>query len=114
MTKVTLEIDEGTLARVASVARARHLSVEGLLKERAEDLVRLAPVEIDNPAHRKILSVLERPADYYETAREALNDRDLARAEHYADNRKRLLELVDETQGDMGAQRWDRGQLHER
>jgi len=114
MTRVAIEIDEEVLARVERLARARHTSVEDLLRKQTEDLVRLAPIEIHNPSHRKILASLERPADYYSSPRDEIYDRDKARAEGYLANRRRLIDLIDRTEGDMGLQSWNRARLYER
>jgi hypothetical protein len=114
MTRVTLELDDETLARIESVARARRTSVADLLRRQAEEIARLAPIKLHNPSHRKVLSALERDANYYSSPREEGHDREKARAEIYAENRRRLLELVDRTEGDMGEQPWDRRRVHER
>ena len=113
MTRVTLELDEETLGRVETVARARQTSVEDLLRRQAEDIARLAPIEINNPSHREILSALERGPAYYSSPREEVHDRETARAEAYAASRRRLLELIDRTDGDLGLQAWDRRRLYE-
>jgi hypothetical protein len=114
MTRVTVELNDETLARVESLARARQTSVEELLRRRAEDIARLAPIKIYNPSHRQILSVLERASDTYESQRDETYDREKARAEVYVANRRRLLDLIDQTRGDMGLQMWDRSRLYER
>jgi Ribbon-helix-helix protein, copG family len=113
MTRVTLELDEETLARVESIARARQTSVEDLLRRQAEDIARLAPIQIHNPSHRKILSALKRGPDDYSSPRKEAHDREKARAEAYAASRRRLLELIDRTDGDLGLQAWDRRRLYE-
>jgi hypothetical protein len=114
MTRVSLDLNAETLARVESLARARQMSVEDLLRKRAEDMARIAPIEIQNPAHREIMSALDRRPESYASPREEINDRDKARAEIYAENRQRLLKLIDDTKGDMGLQVWDRSRLYER
>jgi hypothetical protein len=114
MTRVTLELDNETFAAVETVARARHTSVEELLRRQAEDIARLAPIEIRNPSHREILSALEPGPDDHPSPREEANNRKRARAESYAANRRRLLELIDRTGGDLGQQTWDRLGIHER
>ena len=114
MTKVTLDFDDQTLDRVASVANARHISVEDLLKARAKDIARLAPIEIINPSHQAIVAAAARPTGYYESRREEIYDRENARAELYVESKRRLLDLIDETDGDMGAQGWDRRRAYER
>ncbi|MBX9910456.1 MAG: hypothetical protein K2Z25_17300 [Beijerinckiaceae bacterium] len=114
MTRITIEIDDQIMARVATVARSRHASVESLLAEHASMIGSLAPIEIDNPAHRKLMSNVVRPPGYYETAREESYDRDRQRAEIYAANKSRLLRLIDETEGDMGDQGWSRERLYVR
>lgn len=114
MTRVAIEIDEEVLARVERLARARQTSVEELLRKQTEELVRLAPIEIHNPSHRKILEALQRSADDSSSPRDEIYDRDKARAEGYLANRRRLLDLIDHTQGDMGVQPWNRARLYER
>ena len=111
MTRVTLELDEDTLARVESLARSRQITVEDLLRRRAEDIARLAPIALHNPTHRQILSALDRDCG---SPREQTNDRERARAEAYVANRRRLLELIDQTKGDMGRQAWHRPGIYER
>lgn len=114
MTRITLDLNEETLARVESLARARQTSVEDLLRKRAEDIARLAPIEIQNPSHRKIMSALDRQPSSHASPRDEMHDREKARAEVYVENRRRLLELIDHTKGDMGTQAWDRSRLYER
>lgn len=114
MTTVTLEIDDQTLARVEAVARARKTSVENLLKARAEEIARLAPLDVFNPGHREILAPLNTRSGDEVSERERSHDRDLARAETYAANRARLLELIDSTEGDLGGRGWDRERVYER
>jgi hypothetical protein len=114
MTRLTLDLDDETLARMETIARARRMSVEELLRRQAEDFVRLAPIEIYNPSHRDILSALEGGPELVATTREEAHDRARARAETYLTNRQRLLELIDQTQGDMGLQPWDRSRIYER
>lgn len=114
MTRITLDLNEETLARVESLARAQQTSVEDLLRKRAEDIARLAPIEIQNPSHRKIMSALDRQPSSYASPRDEVHDREKARAEVYVANRRRLLELIDRTMGDMGAHAWDRSRLYER
>ncbi len=75
------------------------------------DFLRL---EIPNASHRKILAALTAPDGYRETARDALHNRERDRAEIYAETRKKLLALIDNTLGDMGAQGWSRASLYER
>jgi hypothetical protein len=114
MTRITVELDEATLARMEMVARARQMSIADLLRLQAKDIARLAPVEIHNPSHRKILSALGRDLTDYPSAREEAHDREKARAEAYVVSRRRLLDLIDRTEGDMGSQAWDRRRIYER
>jgi predicted transcriptional regulator len=114
MTRITVELSNETLARVETLARARQTSVEDLLRKQAEDIARLAPITVENPSHRKILSALERGADFYTSPRDEVHDREKGRAEAYVANRRRLLELIDSTAGDMGTYAWDRSRLYER
>ncbi len=127
MTRITFDIDDDVLALVERHARAANTSVERILKDHltmiaeqndverqrraskeAEDIARLAPIEIHNPSHREILSALKGSPDRHASARDEAHDRAKARAETYAANRQRLLELIDQTQGDMGLQTWHR------
>jgi predicted transcriptional regulator len=114
MTRLTLELDDETLARVEAVARARQTTAEALLRQHVERMVRLAPIEIHNPSHREILSALEGGNHHDATVRGEANDRAQARAEVYSSNRQKLLELIDRTRGDMGRQTWDRSRIYER
>lgn len=114
MTRVTLELDDETLARVENLARAKQTSVENLLRDKAQEIARLAPIELDNRSHRKILSALDRGPDFYASPRDEVHDREKQRAITYAENRQRLLELIDATKGDLGAQYWDRSRLYDR
>ena len=111
--RVTLDLDETTLARVETIASAKHISVQELLRRQAEDIARHAPIETHNPSHRKILSALERTPDHCATAREEDYDRAKARAEVYSANRRKLLELIDRSEGDLGTQAWDRRRIYE-
>lgn len=114
MAKVTVELDDQTMARLTHASRATHVSVEDILRRQAEEVARLSPLEIPNASHRKILAALTAPDGYRETARDALHNRERDRAEIYAETRKKLLALIDNTLGDMGAQGWSRASLYER
>lgn len=110
MTKITVDIDEEVLARMSELARARNLSVEDLLKAQVDGMVRLAPFKLENASHRAILAAL---ANQNEGWREETHDRAKVRAEDYAENRKRLMELARTTEGDMGAEGWDRRRAYD-
>lgn len=112
MAKITIDLDDGLMERLAVASRARNLTVEEWLRARAEQAAR-DPAEIENASHRAILAALNRPDDYYESPRDEMHDRERDRAEHYASMRASLLELIDNTQGDMGTQRWNRRALYE-
>lgn len=114
MTRVSFELDEDTFGRVERLAQARQMSVEELLRRRAEDIARLAPISIENRSHRKIVSALDRGPDDYGSSREEIYDREKLRAEVYVRNRRLLLELIDRTEGDMGGQAWNRQSIYER
>ncbi len=114
MTTIILDIDDNTLSRVAEVARARRTSIEDLLKERAQDIARLAPIELDNRGHRDIVAALDPAHSAGMSEREKAHDRAIERAEAYTENRARLLHLIDTTEGDMGRQGWDRRRLYDR
>jgi hypothetical protein len=128
MTRITFDIDDNVLALVERYARAANTSIKSILKdhltmiakrndierqrrvpEEAEDIARLAPIEIHNPSHREILSALKGSPDRHASARDEAHDRARARAETYAANRQRLLELIDRTQGDLRLQPGHRG-----
>lgn len=113
MTKVVLDVDERTLNRVATVARARSVSVESVIVACMAEIASLAPIEIENPSHRAMLATLERPLAPGESERDALHDRERARAEVYVENRRKLLALVDATEGDRGGRVFDRAALYE-
>lgn len=113
MAKITLELDDEILGRLAEISRARQMTIEDLIRSQAENVADARHEQIPNPSHQKILETLNRPADYYESERERTYDRDLARAESYIDNRERLLALIDATEGDLGAQSWRRSSLYE-
>ena len=87
MASITLDLDSQTLSRVEAVARARQTSVEELLARRAEDIARLAPIELHNPGHRELLAPLDPAYSAGMSEREKINDRPLGRAETYAENR---------------------------
>ena len=114
MTKITIDLDDSLADRLLAVSRAQNLTVEEWLRAEAEHAARPPETsEFKNFSHRAIPAPLDRPDDYYVSAREEMHDRELGRAEAYASARKALLELVDNTQGDMGAQTWSRGRLYE-
>lgn len=114
MAKMTLDLDDETLARLAEISSARRVSVEELIRTHAETVARMRYDGIPNPSHRKLLAALDRPADDYNSERKKTNDRELARAEAYSQNRQRLLALVDATEGDLGARSWRRASLYDR
>jgi hypothetical protein len=133
MMRITFDIDDDVLALVERHARAANTSVERILKdhltmiagqndierqsrtrEEAKGISRLAPIEIHNPSHREILSALKGSPGRDASARDEAHDRAKARAETYAANRRKLLELIDQTRGDMGRQTWDRSRIYER
>ena len=114
MTKITIDLDDGLLERLAVASRARNMSVEQWLRAQAEQAASAADeFEIENASHRAILASLDRPDGYYDSPRDEIYDRERGRAEIYADCRRKLLELIDATQGDMGAQTWNRTALYE-
>lgn len=108
MAKVTVELDDKTMERLAQASRVTHVSVEDILRRQAEEVVRYSALDIPNASHRKILGALSEPDDPRETPRDALHNRERDRAEIYAETRKKLLALIDNTAGDMGAQGWSR------
>jgi hypothetical protein len=112
MAKVILELDDEILARLAEISSARNVSVEDLIRAQAESFA--GAQDIPNPSHRNLMAALDRPDEYYGSARERTHDRELARAEAYAQNRQRLLALIDATDGDLGAQTWHRASLYDR
>lgn len=110
MTKITVDIDDEVLARMSELARARNLSVEELLKEQVDGMVRLAPFKLENKSHLAILAAL---GNENEGWREEVYDRAKGRAESYVENRKSLMELARATEGDMGAEGWDRRRAYD-
>ena len=114
MTKITIELDDRLAERLAVVSRAHNLTVEQWLRTEAEKAARQEEnFEFENASHRAILASLDRPEGYYESPRDETYDRERSRAEAYVESRKALLELIDNTEGDMGAQRWNRRALYE-
>jgi len=113
MAKITIDLDDGLVERLAAASRARKITVEELLRAEAENAARSSDVEIENPSHRTILESLHRPDGYYDSPRDELYDRERDRAEAYVAARQALLELIDNTEGDMGAQAWSRRRLYE-
>lgn len=68
-------------------------------------------------SHQSKVKIVEEGSRRYADnplSKEAIHDRDYARALNYLENRARLLKRIDETQGDMGKQRWSREALYER
>jgi len=114
MAKVTVELDDQIMERLTQASRATHVSVEDILRRQAEEVARFSALEIPNASHCKIVAALARPEGYYETARDALHDRERDRAELYVETRNKLFALIDNTMGDMGAQGWSRAGLYER
>jgi predicted transcriptional regulator len=110
MTKITVDIDEDVLARMNELARARNLSVEDLLKEQIDGMVKPASFTLENKSH---LAIVEALANQNLGWREEAYDRAKGRAEDYLENRKRLMELARSTQGDMGAEGWDRRRAYD-
>ena len=110
MGKMTIEIDEATLSGAEKIARAEGMTVEQWMRQQVEQSQRLLPVTISNPNHRAILSALNNANE----GRDELYDRAKQRAESYVENRKRLLDRIDATEGDMGTQGWDRRRAYER
>ena len=104
MTRVTFDLDDTTLARIENIASERQISVQDLLRRHAEDLARLAPIGIQNRSHQDILSALLLPP----------GGEARATAEAYVANRQALLDLIDNTEGDMGTKAWDRQSVYER
>jgi hypothetical protein len=112
MAKITIDLDDSLMERLAVASRAHNLTVEEWLRAQAEQAARHS-AGIENTSHRAILSALDRPVDYYESPRDEMHDRERDRAELYASTRAALLALIDNTQGDMGTQRWSRRALYE-
>jgi|SRR5947209_3964317 len=113
MTKITINLDDRLAERLADVSRSRNLTVEEWLRAQAEQAAAAEDFPIENGSHRAILASLERPEGYYESPRDETYDRERNRAELYAGARAALLELIDNSQGDMGAQTWNRRALYE-
>lgn len=113
MAKITIDLDDGLVERLTAASRARNLTVEELLRAEAEQAALSSDVGIENSSHRTILSALNRPEGYYESPRDEIYDRERGRAEAYVKAREALLELIDSTEGDMGAQVWSRRRVYE-
>lgn len=113
MTKITIELEDNVVERLAIVSRAYNLTVEQWLRAEAEKAARLEKTNvIENASHRAILLALEHPKDYCGSPRDEMLDRENARARSYQDARQALLDLIDNTQGDMGTQTWNRSALY--
>jgi hypothetical protein len=115
MTQITLDLDDTTLSRLQIAAMAQNKPVpklvEELLRRDAEMIA-----EGESSVHQKMMRILEERSAYYKDkgfSREETYDRDYSRAQLYAENRQRLLKRIDETQGDMGKQKWNRSSLYE-
>jgi hypothetical protein len=113
VTRIAIELDDATLSEIERIARAKHTSVEAVARETLAGLARQTAPAVPGASHTKMMETLSRPRPG-ETWRELTHDRELTRAETYAENRARLLELIDTTQGDMGSQGWNRRRLYER
>ena len=114
MTKITIELDDAVIARLAAASHAHRMTIEEWLRAQAEQAARASgDFVIENPAHRAILASLHRPDGYYASPRDEMHDRERDRAELYVENRAALLDLIDNTEGDMGAQAWNRRGLYE-
>ena len=114
MAKVTIDLDDEMLARLAEFSRARNVTVEDLILTQAKSVADMRYDAIPNASHRTIVAALDRPEDYYESKRDRDYDRELGRAESYVHNRRRLLALIDATEGDLGVQSWRRASLYDR
>jgi hypothetical protein len=113
MGKVTIDIEDETLRQIQAASRLRQETVEQFLLRQAREAAQAPVKHIVNPSHRKIMEAAARPLAEGETERDAWHDRDRARAEAYAEARKRLLDLIDRSAGDMGSQTWDRASLYD-
>jgi hypothetical protein len=111
--KITIDLDDGLVERLTAASRARNITIEELLRAEAQHVALSSDLEIENSSHRAILSALDRPEGFYATPREALYDRERDRAEAYVTARQALLELIDNTEGDMGEQAWSRRCVYE-
>lgn len=113
MKNITLAVDDDVLNRVALLASTRHMSVEDLLNKRVADIASIAPIVLENPSHRKLVAASQLPSESYATIRDEIYDREKSRAELYIHRKQELLNLIDNTEGDMGTQGWNRMRAYE-
>jgi hypothetical protein len=113
MTRISIDLDASTAEKLEASLRAHNRTLEDWLRVEAEKAAQQAwDMAYENTSHRAILAALKRPDNYYETARDALYDRENQRAQAYEAARKKLLELIDTTEADMGACQWDRSAIY--
>ena len=114
MAKITIDLEDALMERLVVASSARRLTVEEWLRAAAEQAApAFGELEIENASHRAMLAALDRPEGFYDSPREELHDRERDRAEAYVSARDALLDLIDTTQGDMGARVWSRSALYE-
>lgn len=114
MATITFEVDDEVLSRAEDWARARRTTVDQVIASTLSQLGSREATAVPGEGHRQILAPLAPDWGSDLSDRERLHDRDHARAEVYARNRARLLDLVDASDGDMGRQSWDRSRLYDR
>jgi hypothetical protein len=111
MPKLSLEIDEDAFERLARLSRRQNVSVEDFLLRNAMSAI--AGETSVNPSHRSKEAAAARSEQDYESKREWVHDREYGRAEAYLRARAHLLRLVDNPEGDLGPEGWNRARLYE-
>lgn len=113
MKTISIELDDRVADGLATFVRAHGMTVEEWLRAEAERVAQPLPNDdVPNGSHRTILAALDRPEGYYGSSREEWHDRERDRAQAYAAARKDLLDLIENTQADMGVQKWNRSSLY--
>jgi hypothetical protein len=69
--------------------------------------------ELENPSHRHFVDVAASAGAAYRDSRDGLNDRALARAEHYLEARAQLMDLIRTAPDVVGFKRPLRADLYD-
>ena len=114
LSEIAVRDEERTAKAGAPPARPRtgRLGAESALREAETEPFRGAPA-IANPSHLGKLAAAARPDSDYELPREAPYDRERAQAEAYLAARRNLMKLIDDPEGDLGPEGWNRARLYE-
>ena len=111
MPRLSLEIDEDALERLGRLSRRQNVSVEDfVLRNAMSAIAGESPV---NPSHQSKEAAGARSEQDYESKREWVHDREYGRAEAYLRARAHLLRLIDNPEGDLGPEGWNRARLYE-